>query len=100
VRIFELGSIPFGPMGVFDIFINLILKLPHEFQTRIPYSSKSIPLDSTPEEEDGFIITYSYLLHVTLIYENPRSVGSIGTFLWSSAKLPIRGILFHLHIFY
>ena len=50
--------------------------------------SKSILLDGTCEEDDGFMETYSYLFHLTVIYDNPVCVGSIGNFLWNNAKSP------------
>ena len=54
----------------------------------ISSSSKSILLDRTCEEDDGFIETYSYLFHLTVIFDNLGCVGSIGNFLWNNVELP------------
>ena len=54
----------------------------------ISFSGNSILLDGTCEEDDGFMETYSYLFHLTVISDNPGIVGSIGNFLWNNAKSP------------
>jgi hypothetical protein len=53
----------------------------------ISSSRNSILLEAKPEEEDKFIVTCSYLLHVIVIYEKIWCVGSIGKFLWKSVIL-------------
>ena len=58
-------------MSVFDVFINMILKLLHEFQNMMFSPSKSILLDGAIEEDNPFMVTYSYLFHVIVIYDNP-----------------------------
>ena len=49
---------------------------------------KSILLDGKCEKDDGFMETYLYLFLLTMIYDNPGCVGSIGNFLWNNAKSP------------
>jgi hypothetical protein len=63
------------------------------FETGISSSRKSILLESTLEEEDKFIGKHSYILHVTMIYCNPRCARSIGKFLWNNVILPHLGHL-------
>ena len=72
----------------------------------ISSSSKLILLNGTREEDDGFMETYSYLFHLTMISDNIGCVGSIGNFLWNNAKsphswhiLPPTQLLMKKHIF-
>jgi len=61
---------------------------PVNYEIGILSSTKSIILYTTPEEQDEFIVMYSCLLHVTIISNNSRCVGSIGKFLWNGVNLP------------
>ena len=51
-------------------------------------STNLIILDGTIEEDDAPMVTYSYLLHTTMIYDSSKCVGSNVKCLWSNAKLP------------
>jgi len=69
-------------------------------ETWIFSSSKSMLLEATLEEKDVFIVTYSYLLHVTAIFDNPRYVRSIENSYGIRSNYHIQGIFFHPHMFY
>lgn len=58
------------------------------FERGILSLSNSILIDVTLEEDDGFIVTYSYYFHVTMIFNSLGHVGLIGKFLWKNIKLP------------
>ena len=70
------------------------------YETGISSLSKLILLDAIVEEDDKFVLIYSYHFHVTMTFDNIGCVGSVGKFLWNNSKLPhSRHLLPPTHIF-